>query len=344
MKFFKILLIFVSAIVGSKTYAQSIAALHSNGNVQHFLGANALVNAYTAAVNGDTIYLPGGSFAPPPNFDKGLTIYGAGHYSDSTQATNKTFIASTVTLNANADNFHMEGVEVIGDFTFTSNASVNQVTLRYCKINGSFQVLGNLTSPSNNIALLRNVFVGDVLLSNAYNVAVYNSILQSHLTNSVGNLFYNCIFLFNGGSYDWVINGEMVNNNLYNSVFYQSPGIASPYSNVTGNTFKYNILTTPTPYFGLGAVAENNYNGIAQGSIFVIQTGGAFDYAHNYHLQQPGTYPGSYGGELGLYGGYFPYKEGAVPSNPHIRQKTISSATDANGNLNVNVTVAAQNN
>ncbi len=342
MKYLKYILSLVSAIAGSMIFAQSYVALHSNGTVQHFNGTNALVNAYAASINGDTIYLPGGSFAPPANFDKGLTIYGAGHYSDSTQATNKTFIASTVTLNANADNFHMEGIEVLGDFIFTSNASVNQVTLKYCKINGHFQVLGNLTDPSNNIALIGNVFVGDVVLSNASNVAIYNSILQSHLTNSVANLFYNCIFLFNGGSYDWVINGEMVNNNLYNSVFYQSNwGI---YSNITGNTYKYSLFTTTTPNFGPGAVSENNTFGVPQGSIFVIQSGNAFDYTHNYHLQSPATYLGSDGSQLGLYGGNFPYKEGAVPSNPHIRSKTISATTDASGNLNVNIKVAAQNN
>ena len=313
MKYLKYILSLVSAIAGSMIFAQSYVALHSNGTVQHFNGTNALVNAYAASINGDTIYLPGGSF-----------------------------VASTVTLNANADNFHMEGIEVLGDFIFTSNASVNQVTLKYCKINGHFQVLGNLTDPSNNIALIGNVFVGDVVLSNASNVAIYNSILQSHLTNSVANLFYNCIFLFNGGSYDWVINGEMVNNNLYNSVFYQSNwGI---YSNITGNTYKYSLFTTTTPNFGPGAVSENNTFGVPQGSIFVIQSGNAFDYTHNYHLQSPATYMGSDGSQIGLYGGNHPYKEGAVPSNPHIRSKTISATTDASGNLNVNIKVAAQNN
>jgi hypothetical protein len=342
MKSIKFSIGFLLVVTISITNAQSIVALHHSGIVQHFSGTSALVNAYAAAVHGDTIYLPGGSFAPPANFDKGLTIYGAGHYQDSTQATNKTFIAGTVTLNANADNFQLEGVEVLEGVLFTSNVSVNQVTIKYCKINAYFQVPGNLSNPSNNIALIGNVFGGDVVLTNATNVSIYNSLLQGHLTNSSGNQFYNCIFLFNGGNYDWVINGEMVNNNLYNCIFYQSSwGI---YSNITGNTYKYSLFTSATPNFGPGAVSENNYFGIAQPTIFVSQSGNSFDYTHNYHLQAPAAYPGSDGNQLGIYGGYFPYKEGAVPSNPHIRTKTISAATDASGNLNVNIKVAAQNN
>lgn len=326
----------------STAYTQMLVSLHSNGAVQHFSGANALINAYTAAVTGDTIYLPGGSFVPPANFDKGLTIYGAGHYQDSTQATGKSFIAGTVTMNENADHFHMEGIEILGSFIISNNAAVNQLTLKYCKINVTFNVMGNLSNPSNNLALIGNVFIGDVTLSNATNVSIYNSMLQGHFVNSVGNQIYNCIFLFPGGGGDPMINGEMVNNNLYNNVFLQT-GWAI-YSTITGNTYKYNLFVSSAPNLGPGAVSENNYFGIAQSSIFIAQSGSSFDYTHNYHLQAPFTYPGSDGLQVGMYGGIFPYKEGAVPSNPHIRVKTISPTTDGSGNLHVNIQVAAQNN
>jgi hypothetical protein len=63
-------------------------------NTTAFYSNNALVDAYTAAANGDTIYLPGGGFAPPGAFDKGIIIYGVGHYPDSTAATNKTVISA----------------------------------------------------------------------------------------------------------------------------------------------------------------------------------------------------------------------------------------------------------
>jgi hypothetical protein len=45
-----------------------------------------------------------------------------------------------------------------------------------------------------------------------------------------------------------------------------------------------------------------------------------------------------------MYGGSFPYKAGAVPINPHIVTKIIAPQTDVNGDLNINITVGAQDN
>jgi hypothetical protein len=64
----------------------------------------------------------------------------------------------------------------------------------------------------------------------------------------------------------------------------------------------------------------------------------------NYHLTNPGNYAGTDGKQVGIYGGSFPYKEGAVPSPPHVRSKTIASSTDGQGKLNVQITTSAQNN
>jgi hypothetical protein len=37
-------------------------------------------------------------------------------------------------------------------------------------------------------------------------------------------------------------------------------------------------------------------------------------------------------------------KEGAVPMNPHIMTKTIAAQTTPTGELNINITVGAQDN
>lgn len=330
-----------SCTINCTIYAQAVVTLHNNGTTQHFSGAGALINAYTNSLAGDTIYLPGGSFLPPPGFDKGLHIYGAGHYPDSTMASGKTFINGTITLNENADNFHLEGVEVNGSINFNNNASVNQVTIKYCKVNVEIAVSGNLNTPSNNIAIINSVLIGDVLLNNATNVAIYNSIIQKHITNSVGNQFYNNVILFSTqyGS-DYFLNGDAINNNLYNNIFPQN----FPYTITagSGNNYKYNLFNLASPDLGYTYVSVNNYFGVPQSSIFVNQSGSGFDYTHNYHLLVPEVYPGSDNTVIGIYGGYFPYKEGAVPSNPHIRSKTIAPATDAQGKLNVLINVAAQ--
>jgi hypothetical protein len=49
-------------------------ALHSSTGVQIIKGNIALATAYTAAQNGDTLYLSGHTFIPPGSFDKQLSI------------------------------------------------------------------------------------------------------------------------------------------------------------------------------------------------------------------------------------------------------------------------------
>ena len=98
------------------------------------------------------------------------------------------------------------------------------------------------------------------------------------------------------------------------------------------------------PGYGTSFTALNNYTNIPQANIFVNQTGTTFNYTHDYHLQAPTTYLGTDGTQVGIYGGTFPYKEGAVPLNPHIQLKNIAPTTDANGDLQIQIQVKAQDN
>ena len=50
------------------------------------------------------------------------------------------------------------------------------------------------------------------------------------------------------------------------------------------------------------------------------------------------------GTDIGIYGSSSPYKPGNVPYNPHFRTATVAPATNPNGDLPVNIHVAAQPN
>lgn len=69
-------------------------------------------------------------------------------------------------------------------------------------------------------------------------------------------------------------------------------------------------------------------------------------YASNFRIRSNLPYfnGGTDGTQLGIYGGSFPWKDGSVPFNPHIQFKNIPNATDAFGNLPINIRVAAQEN
>jgi hypothetical protein len=335
------LLTLVIAIATSITMNAQTIALHSSTGVQIIKGTTALATAYTAAQSGDTLYISGGSFTPPATFDKKLTIFGAGHYVDSTLATGKTFINGNVTLTNNADLFYLEGVEITGIFTITTNHSVNNVIIKRCKINGAFNALGDLSNPTSNLSLIGNVLVSRLNLENIQNAIISNNIISNTFQGSNGNLISNNIIMgyIWGSSMDYLFYGS--NNTLNNNIILWEGYNANV--NGSGNTFNNNLYVEPTPNYGTTATSMGNYTGILQANIFVNQTGTAFNYMHDYNLQDPTTYLGTDGSQVGIYGGTFPYKEGAVPFNPHIQVKNIAPTTDSNGNLQIQIQVEAQN-
>ena len=91
---------------------------------------------------------------------------------------------------------------------------------------------------------------------------------------------------------------------------------------------------------GGSATDLNNYHGIDFTTVYV--NAGEEDF----HLlgDAKTTYLGDDGKEVGIYGGMLPFKEGAVPSNPHIIQKMISTTSESNGFLNISFKVGAQQN
>jgi hypothetical protein len=322
--------------------AQQKVALHHTGTTTIFSGSNPLIDAYTAAVANDTIYLPGGTFAPPANFDKKIAIFGAGHYQSATLATGITFINGNVILKENADNFYIEGIEINGNLTFSENESVNQVVVKRCKINGTLNVLGNLTMPSSNFGLFGSVIIGNIDFANAQNVLISNSIIQGRVFASIGNGFNNSIFLNNYSYYgnEAPLNG---NNNLVNNNIFTNANTGYLIAG-NGNVAKNNLCVLASPNFGTLSTVSGNYLGIAQTALFISQSGNSFGYSEDYHLQNTTSYLGVDGSQVGIYGGLFPFKEGAIPSNPHIESKTIAPQTNAAGELSIQVVVKAQTN
>lgn len=335
------LLTLIIAIATTMTINAQTIALHSSTGVQIIKGNNALTTAYAAAQNGDTLYLSGGSFTPPANFDKKLMIFGAGHYVDSTLATGKTFINGNFTLNENADLFYLEGIEITGDFILSTNHSVNNVIIKRCKINGTFNALGDLSNATSNLSLIGNVLMNRLNLENIQNSLLSNNIISNTFQGSNGNMISNNIIMgfIWGYSMDYLFFGN--NNTLNNNIILWEGYNANV--NGSGNIFNNNLYVEPSPDYGATATSSGNYTGILQSEIFVNQTGTVFNYSHDYHLQVPTTYLGTDGSQVGIYGGTFPYKEGAVPLNPHIQLKNIAPATDANGNLQIQIKVGAQN-
>ena len=339
----KLFLLF-TLIVSLQLTAQKVVALHSASGVQFFSDDNSLQSAYTAAVDNDTIYLPGGSFAPPAKFEKKLRIYGAGHYPSATSVTFKTKISGDFVLSDEADGFYLEGVEVTGSLNFDNNESVNDVTIKRCRLH-DIHVPGDRTQPSENCVFQENVING-MDLRNLLNSSFFNNIIESRINEARNLTFLNNLFLFSYWRYpifDYA-NSSLIKNNI----FLQETGGSNGVANGTGqSTYSHNIVCftydpNNTTAFGTDPILDTNYT-MTRADVLVNQTGGSFDYTHDYHLTTAAQANlGDDGTQVGIYGGFYPWKDESIPSNPHISNKNISNTTSATGTIHIDINVHAQ--
>lgn len=331
-------------VISSSLIAQKVVAVHGTSGVQMFTGADPFVDAYNAASNGDTLYLPGGSMSVPTAFNKSLTIYGAGYHPDSTVATLKTALIGTININAGSNNSLFEGIDFLGLITAPTDETFSFINFKRCYFHSPINFPGGAKNITN-LSFIECVHIDFIEPRNVTNSAFHNCIIESYIRSSYGNLFSNTIFLFNGTSSNASVLRSSHFNTLQNNIFLTSSEyLMTTYSsyNCEGNTFYNNLIVTPTPNYGSSPITNNDYVGVTQTDIFINQTGNNFDFNHDYNLQSPSVYLGNDGDEVGVYGGLSPFKAGAKPINPHIQSKNISNQTNSIGQLQIEIQVEAQ--
>lgn len=331
------LILLAGFFTGFTANAQQKTALHSNGVTTIFDGVNQFVNAYNAANSGDTIYLPGGTISAIPIINKKINVFGAGFHPDSTTATLQTSMAN-LTIQEFADSSYFSGINFTGNISTPYNQSVNYLTITRCSFL-SITFDGNQANPCKHVTLKQNVIKGAIMLNNAQYSTISNNIIENLVQNGVYNAILNNIFLgLQYGSTFLSIANSMVANN----VVFKTASSWNAINACDNTTFSNNIFTH-TPAVGTNTFIGDFFN-VDITTVFVNQTGNVFNTTNNYHLVNPATYQGNDATEIGIYGGLYPFKNGAVPLNPHIQFKNISTQTAPNGDLNIQLKVAAQDN
>ncbi len=322
-------------------------ALHHNGGVALYTNLN---TALSGAVNGDTIYLPGGTVfvSTNPYINKSLTIVGAGHHPDSTQATSRTVIPVSIYIASGADNGKLTGIQCQTVFfgSTYSDQNVNNYILERCNIGDLFPSYDN-NSTSQNIMITENII--SYLHDYSYNTGIvgFSSALfeknifgpNSHYSKDalfVNNIFY-CYynyFNFQKGTYN--------NNIILCTANASTFSIGSTYT--TFNNTLVCKLDTSALTVTYSGMYNNPINPESAVNTFVNAMTTDFSYSNNYHLKATsnGHNAGTDGTDVGIFGTQFPAKEGAVPFNPHISHKNIGTAVTPTGVLNVDVRVSAQ--
>lgn len=327
-----------------------IVALHHPGSDPQFFSNEASAEpfqlAYTAAVDGDTIYIPGGTFAPPASFNKRIAVYGAGHFPSATTVTQTTKISGNFNLGDMADGSYLEGLLFQGSILYP-NESVNDLIIKRCYITSNITA----SSTSGNYCIdnyfFENVIQGEINFNNLRSYLFENNFIRGAARNLVMGMFSHNIFLRKADHYDggsWVIyyaNASTFNDNIFTStIAYYG------YQNILNNgtcTWNNNVFTMSSPTLGTDPIVSGNHFSQNIPNIltnYAYET--AFTYTYDYHLTALGLGLLSYDAtQIGVYGGINPFKDESIPVNPHIQSATIQQNSN-NGLLNVNIQVQAQ--
>lgn len=330
-------------------HSQSLIAVEHQGTSSFYQN---LDTAMYYAADGDIVYLPAASYNLSGTFriNHGVHIVGAGCNIDSSAATGITFFNGNLIIVSGADTGSIEGVYLNGNIVFGTglgDQTVNMFSIKRCNFYDIFlSYNGGAVTASSNLLITENIIRNQIYGGYAQQVLVSKNIINSTVSFFNGNvLFENNVFLYPGCS-NYQFAGNVSSITAKNNVFYS--GYCNYYeayqltTTNAGNTFLNNLFPGNCGIQPGNISSGNIFTG--GDSIFVYQTGNAWDPLHDYHLQLtcPGKNAGTDGTDIGLYGTASPKKEGEIPYNPHIQSKAIQSSTNAQGEIEVNIKVQAQ--
>ena len=339
MKNFTLLLVFL--LVSIYTFSQVQVIVQNGTKTETY---ESLDDAVTAAVAGDTLYLPGKSFYQSNRtIDKQLHWIGTGHYPDATGATAITYLNGDYAFTGTTDGSSFEGIYFKNNVTLGSNGdeAINMLFKR-CRIGStlSLRSVGTEDFPNLNTTITECVF-NAIQANNGSNCLVEKSVgvivYRFHQS-----LFKHCVFL--GGSYtsndfDNCISSVVENSILIDGYHFLYYAQTMHFRNCL---FAFNITFPTGTHTG-----ENNIVNVGYENIFeaIPDDYRYFSYNNDYHLQSGSTGIGAAadGTNIGIYGSSLPYKTNAVPFYPHITNTAIEDNADpVTKTLNVQFTVEGQ--
>ena len=291
-----------------------------------------------AAANADNImYLSGGDHMATGEtiIDHEVHIVGAGCDPDSAGLTTYTRIVGVghLIFTTPASNSTITGLRVAtsGGFQYGENGQTNGQVTNFlwsrCAFEGPVNITGdNVTNTFDQCVLLGGI-------SGAYQTTtttLNNSIVYGNASTGFAQLnWHHCLQLGGGGGGNF--------DSYYDCIIAMPTQAGINYGNAFVNCLFYNV----------NDFTQNVTNCIfTNTNPWVSNTNVLFDWTDDLHLA-PGCQGigfGTDGTDVGIYGGTSPFKPGFVPYNPHYIHLDIAPATDANGDLPVNITVKRQTN
>lgn len=323
----RISLLLVLFCVSLVTLAQNqVATLQHNDSITGvYYGAEALLQAYLAADNGDVITLSSGTFNPPAYFnsDKSITVHGAGCAFDTVTNVLPTIITDNVKVQG--DNYTFEGIHFSGKIDFGDYSPFGRSNHKYikCYIN-EYDNHGGTNLYSFEFC---NCIVKQFHLNHLNGLSIINSVMKCvgyyHYDIYNPTNIYNSVILFDSAvtinnivSYNSIIATES-GHELSNNYFFNCIGIKRGETSLFEDQLNTSNMTV------------NDYSDVFEtfdGNI-------TFDNIYQLNSSIATSFLGHDGTEVGIYGGMMPYK--TRPSYMIMKSTHVAGQTDQNKKLNI---------
>jgi hypothetical protein len=283
-------------------------------------------SAYTYANAGDYIYLPGGVFTLNSTISKEVHLIGSGFMADSSVQTGITTINGNINLIGAASNSSIEGMYISGSI-ITTAGPIDSLQVSHCNV---FKITGLMRHAKIRWCIVRTGVANDNNFENGINNTIQNCYIQSFF-----NLHSSMVDQCSAIRHCENLHFTTIKNSTFQTMAQSSTNL--PGSN---NIIKNNVFVTTCPIYCVNTI---QYTNNVQSTIANLLNAGSWTFGDmRLKSTSAGMTHSETGGQVGVYGGLFPYKAGAVPSNPHIFFKTISASTNANGELPVQINARAE--
>lgn len=312
------------------SFAQSslLATLSHDGNIKTFYGAKALIEAHSAAENGDVITLSSGSFVAT-NIEKALTIRGAGMEVDSINGTLPTILTGNFAINIPdtvSERLTLEGV--YSNHTISYSGTLNKPMFLKCRIS-------EIKQGRENHNMIDASFVHCRITK------------QLYLDNDCSASCINCIIADPTTWSQSTSNFEFTNCLIYSTKAHLIS--SSSFKNCTIITGMENALSSGVTAFNcvgdyaklFSAIPNSTNKTVTVSELFKTYKGGDFNDSDSFELTDEAKkkFLGIDGTQVGIYGGMLPYDP--IPSNPQITKCNVAAKSTADGKLSVDIEVKA---
>ncbi len=333
--FFKTILLVMALGVAQMAAAQnmSVATLQHDGQTQAYYGADSFIEALSDAESGDLISLSSGYFNAPDSLNKAVVIQGAGMMLNNWNS-NPTVIAwhLNVYLPENDKNgLVLEGISLAHDHNIIIHSDVESLSIIKCKMrNLEFD---DITAT--------NVLIDRCYIYDSFNtgseadggLVVRNSFIQKFYgeNNNPSNRYIHNCYIYSNQNYGQIVTGKYENNIIQNCN-------VNSYCQYYYNVILYRNGNSEAFIDGNQILDANTFSALfVQGS---VPSGENAD--PQLTDEAAAEYLGNDGTQVGMYGGATPFT--ITPSCPQITSSEVAPQSDANGKLNVKITVEAGSN